>query len=155
MAGRELGSLLAKGPLCYFLDRLSQREDAKPYLEKLREGLLSLKNEGYEDSMGVFKSHLLGEFPEIKDKIKSIDKHLRTKWFDEEDTGWWPHLQPIEPVFCTGIVKALDLSIGDKEDRKGKLFPIDSYWIVVEDAFEMTVALGVQQVNLFFMTPGW
>ncbi len=156
MAFVEHGSHLSKGPLCYFLDKLSRQEDSLASLSALRKAIMELEPRGYQGFIQVFTEHVFNKFDIISEHQKAILDYLNDYWFNET-SGWWPQLQPIEPVFCTGLIKVLDLSIGDTPERdRGtakKALPIDSYWIIIDDCIEMAAALSPEQVNLFIMTP--
>lgn len=156
--GLESGSHIAKGPLCYYLDALSRGAASVEKLSALRKAIQDLSDDGYHGVAKVFREHVFDEFEELTpDRKSAIVDYLATNWLNEE-SGWWPHLQPIEPVFCLGLIKALDVSIGDTEAHKTKkarqeALPIDSYWVVIDEGFELTVSQSPQQVTLLFMTP--
>lgn len=143
MGGFAPGPHISKGPLCYCLDKVSRRSDAVKRLGKLRKDLQGLKNAGYQGSAEVFRKHLF-DVCKIGD-TNSVVKYLKMYWFNEYG-GWWPHLQPIEPAFCIGIIKTLKVAI----DKK---LPIESYWLIVKAGFEMTIAQSPYQVTLLIMTP--
>lgn len=79
---------------------------------------------------------------------------MDSKWFNPKD-GWWPHLQPVEPTLCIGLIKALEESLkgatGSKKNPRA--LPIDSYWIIINDSFETSIALSSSHVSAFIMTP--
>jgi hypothetical protein len=144
--GLESGSHIAKGPLCYYLDALSRGTTSVEKLSALRKAIQDLSDNGYNEFVKVFREHVFDEFKELTpDRKTAIVDYLVTNWFNEE-SGWWPHLQPIEPVLCLGLIKALDISIQEA-------LPIDSYWVVIDEGFELTVSQSPQQVTLLIMTP--
>ena len=145
---------IAKGPVCAFLDKLSQEKDAAAGLQALANDLGKLKDP-YTGLVGVLDKHLFKSVE--KGRRKAINDYLRKNWFDARK-GWWGHLQPIAPVYAQGIKKAIEASLGKgggkkKAAKSSAPLPIDSYWIAVDDRVELTVMCSPQQVTLLIMTP--
>jgi len=143
MGGFAPGPHISKGPLCYYLDQISHRKDAPRRLAALRKAVMALEPKGFEGLVPVFRKHIFA--PCKAPNIDAICKYLEANWFEDEG-GWWPHLQPLEPAFSVGLVKAIDTAIEHA-------LPIDSYWLIIDEGFEMTVSQSPQQVTLMIMTP--
>lgn len=145
---------IAKGPVCAFLDDLSQSKDAAAGLQALANDLGRLKD-SYAGLVGVLDRHLFKTVE--KDRRKVINAYLRDTWFNTKN-GWWGHLQPIAPVYAQGLEKAIEESLGKgagkkKTAKSNTPLPIDSYWIAVDDRVELTIMRSPRQVTLLIMTP--
>jgi len=143
MGGFVPGPHISKGPLCYYLDQLSHFKDAPRRLGALRKAVMALEKKGFEGLVPVFRKHIFE--PCKTPNTDAICKYLEANWFDDTG-GWWPHLQPIEPAFALGLVKTIDVAVE-------QVLPIDSYWLIIDEGFEMTVSESAQQVTLLIMTP--
>lgn len=152
----------AKGPVTFCLDELSKRPDARQRLGELRDAIIDLGGKGKSGKGGgfrglekVFAKHLLAHiYRDPKDpakpdktKIDKVTKYLKTSWFDEE-TGWWPHFQPIAPIYAHGLLKTLNASL-----RGSQPMPIDSYWIIGHTTVELITLKSKVQVTLLIATP--
>ncbi|MGH6660568.1 MAG: hypothetical protein ACREA0_23755 [bacterium] len=152
----------AKGPVTYCLDELSKRPDARQRLVQLRDAIIDLgskgksgKGGGFHGLENVFAKHLLVHIyrdpkdpakPD-KERIDRVTKYLKTSWFDEE-TGWWPHFQPLAPIYAHGLLKTLNASL-----RGSPPMPIDSYWIIGHTTVELITLKSKVQVTLLIATP--
>ncbi len=77
------------------------------------------------------------------------EAHLREDWFDETRRGWWRHAQPIEPIFRTGLIKAVEL-VRDLD------LPIDAYWVRTDhprSPVRVTLGASTEQITLLFQSP--
>lgn len=155
MAGKMAN--VVKGPLFYYLDRLSQSDASMTRLQALLTAMEQLAP-GYRGLVDVFTAHIYSDLEAAR--IELVNNHIRQNWFNEND-GWWPEHQPIEPIFCQGLIKtvreALDspLTIEDAvtKERRQRALPIDSYWVKGGPHFEMTVCRSLYQVTLLVRTP--
>jgi hypothetical protein len=148
---------ITKGPLFYHLDRLSRNDASMSRLTALLSDLEQLAP-AFRGLTPIFEQHILTDYDQAL--LPALSEHIRTNWFSEEQ-GWWQDQQPIEPVFCHGLIKTLreaidnPISIEDSttNERRQRTLPIDSYWIGNCDRFEITVSRSPQQITLLVMTP--
>lgn len=149
---------ITKGPVLYYLDQLSRSDASLSRLGMLLEALEQLQPT-YRGLMDVFQQHLFPDYDPAR--LEALNNYLRRYWFDEAQ-GWWRSQQPIEPVFCQGLIKALQEAINNPitiavedpaQGKRQKALPIDSYWLVVGERFEMTICRSLQQVTLLILTP--
>ena len=84
------------------------------------------------------------------------EKHLRDDWFDQVN-GWWPALQPIEPIMKRGLIEALELVQLGGIGNTGR--PLDTYWMCAGSEFEVYVTEGSttlaksRQITMIVSTP--
>lgn len=149
----------AKGPVTYCLDQLSEGSNlqskgksARDHLVELRDAIVKL-GKGNLDFSGledVFAEHLLNYIYTDKGKVDKIRQYLKTYWFDE-DSGWWPHFQPVSAIYANGLLKALNESLKTPETQPP--IPIDSYWIIGHTTVEVVTLANQRQVTLLIATP--
>jgi hypothetical protein len=80
-------------------------------------------------------------------------RYLHDTWYNQGTGGWWPWLQPIQPIIRQGLIAAIDLASRNPDTGAARNFPIDSYWIPVGDQVETIVAVSPQQVTRLLLTP--
>lgn len=136
---------VAKGPVTVCLDRMSIAADARPRLEALRSAIAALA-QGYQGLEGAFAQYLFPGFF-TADLIAQLSDYLGRNWFSEA-TGWWPAFQPIAPIYATGLLHTLNLSLAPKSP-----LPIDSYWILNHHEVELINLVSARQVTLLIATP--
>ena len=155
MGDSDRSSRTSKGPVCYYLDKLSEQENSCEKLRMLRDALLINKANGYRNFAETYRQHALDHFPISNPRKQAIVDYLQKNWFHHH--GWWPQLQPIEPAFTLGVIEALNRAIEfcltDASAAKAQARPIDSYWVIVDHDFEVVVTRNSRQVNLLFLTP--
>ncbi len=151
----------AKGPLLCLLDRLSRErvggKEPKDNLYNLMIDLQNLSSVNFMGSTSIFDTHLLKPF-NYGHSAKLI-KHLDDNWF----SSWWKSydIQPVEPVFCLGIIKAIQEAIYDDSTAQNPTIrtegslPIDSYWICIGGQYEMAVSRSKEpeRVLLIILSP--
>ena len=128
--------VMAKGPIFENISELSRRRHEVDVAQVL--GLLRSRQNLVDIGKG------LGIVRSARDEA-----HLREDWFDETHRGWWRHAQPIEPIFRTGLIKAVEL-VRDLD------LPIDAYWVRTDHARSpVRVTLGVsnEQITFLFQSP--
>lgn len=148
---------IVKGPLFYYLDRLSRSDASIMRLQALLTALEGLAPT-YQGLAGVFTTHIFTELE--ADRQEQVRTHIDRYWFNTT-TGWWQEHQPIEPIFCHGLIKTLRESLDNPltfEDattkaQRQQALPIDSYWVKGGTLFEMTVCRSLHQVTLMVRTP--
>jgi len=72
--------------------------------------------------------------------------YLKTWWYNEGPTGFWPWLQPIYPVLKAGLIKAIEVAIATNR-------PLDSYWSSSGHQVEVFVTQSARQITRIIMTP--
>ncbi len=72
--------------------------------------------------------------------------YLRTWWYNEGLTGFWPWLQPIYPILQAGLIKAVDAATAAG-------LPLDSYWSSSGHQVEVFVTQSAYQVTRIIVTP--
>jgi hypothetical protein len=143
---------VAKGPLVHCLDELSKRPDARERLEELQAALLTLRSSDYRRLEEVFEEHLFSHVYDDVQKIRNYRRYLRDYWFDETlATAEFSELQPIAPVYAEGVIKTLDLSLGESPRARPKR--IDAWWIVDHPKVEMINLVNENCVTLLIATP--
>jgi len=81
-------------------------------------------------------------------------QYLRRTWYNQGAGGWWPWLQPLQPLVRQGLIEAIDLASRDPDTGAARNLPIDSYWMPVGDQVETIIAVSVQQqVIRLLLTP--
>ncbi len=137
---------VAKGPVTLYLDQISVLPDARQRLGALRDAIRALAP-GYGGLEGAFARHLFAGY--LSDaQIAQITQYLARYWFSEA-TGWWPAFQPIAPVYATGLLHTLNISLAAKDTP----LPIDSYWILNHHQVELINLVSARQVTLLIATP--
>jgi len=72
--------------------------------------------------------------------------YLRTWWYNDGVTGFWPWLQPIYPILKAGLIKAVEAAIATR-------LPLDSYWSSSGHQVEVFVTQSPHQVTRIIVTP--
>jgi hypothetical protein len=137
---------VAKGPVTICLDQMSVQANARARLEALRQAVAALAPDNFLGLEQAFAQHLFPGFFS-SDQIYSITNYLGQYWFNET-TGWWPTFQPIAPIYATGLLTTLNLSLAAKEPLR-----IDSYWILNHSQVELINLATAHHVTLLICTP--
>jgi hypothetical protein len=148
---------IAKGPLFYYLDELSRSADSVSRLGSLLQALEQLQPT-YQGLIPIFQTYILTDYD--PNEAMTLLNHIRDHWFGEAN-GWWPEEQPIEPIFCQGLIKAIRESVTNPltimdpqtQETQEQALPIDTYWICDASHFEILICRSPQQVTLLFLTP--
>ena len=81
-------------------------------------------------------------------------QNLRRTWYNPGADGWWPWLQPIQPLVRQGLIAAIELASRDPDTGAVRNLPIDSYWMPIGDQVETVIAVSMQQqVIRLLLTP--
>jgi hypothetical protein len=137
---------VAKGPVTICLDQMSVQANARARLEALRQAVAALAPNNFQGLEGAFAQYLFPGFFSPA-QITSITSYLGQYWFNEA-TGWWPAFQPIAPIYATGLLTTLNLSLAPKDP-----LPIDSYWILNHSQVELINLAAARHVTLLICTP--
>jgi len=98
------------------------------------------------------------DYLDILDRDAGLDprsiQNLRRTWYSQDADGWWPWLQPIQPLIRQGLIETLELASRDPDTGATRNLPIDSYWLPVGDQVETIIAVSLQQqVIRLLLTP--
>jgi hypothetical protein len=117
----------AKGPIPYWLDRLSIGPDARARLEALLNALRKLapSYQGLED---VFDASLAARFAEDDTFRQRLHEHLKQRWFSDSPDSFFPGQQVAEK-YGEAVIKTVELSLGGKPHP----VPISAWWIIQAD----------------------
>jgi hypothetical protein len=80
-------------------------------------------------------------------------QYLRRTWYSQGANGWWPWLQPIQPLVRQGLIQAIDLASRDPDTGAARTLPIDSYWMPGVNQVATLIAVSAQQVTRLLLTP--
>jgi hypothetical protein len=159
---------LAKGPVVRALDQMSQGSNAQQRLTALRDALVSgivyavdpiTKNTDYRRSdcpglTDILKDHLLIYWSEMnpggqldRSRLEAVANYLNENWFGDKPQEF-ARFQT-RAIYAMGLIKALDSSL---RGGSGPL-PIDSYWFIHDDRFELVTLESKWQVTLLIATP--
>lgn len=137
----------AKGPVTYCLDELSTKPNAPDLMKKLGDEIYKIEGNDFRDLEKVLEIYLLQVIYNDPGKSAKVAAYLKKFWFDETSADvFFPEIQPIAPVYATGLLKTLDLAIK-------KQLPIDSWWMMDHPDIEMLNLASPRQVTLIIATP--
>jgi hypothetical protein len=139
-----------KGAIPECLDAMSRRSDARDLMKNLQGGIEALREKGFENLANAFARHMFAPIYQQTKRSRAISGYLRKCWFDESsEFAYFPALQPIAPVYAEGILTTLRLSLR----AKGNPTPIDAWWVIDHQSFEMINLVSKQQITLIIATP--
>lgn len=142
---------LGKGPLMYAIEQSLNELDWRA-----QEGLARQLDDQPSRQPGLID--ILGAAGLGRDTAGY--RHLNDHWLSPS-TGWWPHLQPIEPLIRHGMAQAIRTNLASV-GRRGRPVPFALYTLCGPDIFEVVFALCTRlegrrkvatHMNLFFVTP--
>jgi len=149
MGMMQLCHSCSKGPIFYYLDEMSRKPDARELLERLHRAISDKASSGFPDLEITFDQYMFTPL-KVGERINAISNYLKKYWFDLDSPDiFFPDLQPIQPIFAEGLLKAISLSL----KREGKPTPIDAWWIVDHADFRMMNFVSLQQITLLMVTP--
>ena len=150
MSGENLFNSCAKGPVPYCLDELSTRPNARSQLQELQTAIEGLRADDFRGLENVFGEYLFAPASFAADKGAQAVSMLNRHWFDEKSAeAYFPSLQPIAPIYAQGVLKTLELSLSGRPAP----VPIDAWWIMGYDGFELINLYNNRQVTLLIATP--
>lgn len=128
---------IVKGPVHRFVDAYLNQQTNGVY-DKRQEFLDKVKAAANADDYLTYLKSL---------GLKTGDAdYLRTWWYNEGPTGFWPWLQPIYPVLKAGLIKAIEVAIATRR-------PLDSYWSSSGHQVEVFVTQSPFQITRLIVTP--
>lgn len=156
MSSQVTGTVdVCKGAVCYALDKFSVGAGARKRVQTLRDELAALAPtfDGLAECFGEF---LLPSYSKKKASRQAVVDYLKEHWFPaDHTTGYFPNVL-VAQIYGTGVIQALDLSLG----KTGTPVPIDSWWML--DCAQVELNSMVQQqggttiskmVSLMICTP--
>lgn len=130
---------IAKVPILRRLDLLSQDQ------AQCQSFLTDLKSDAGKRSSPAEAAQLqvdiLSKYNILRTDVER--QHMLDHWFG----GWWPNQQPIVYILRDGLILAFQEAVDNQ-------LPVDSYWIMCDDAcFETVVCVSGAQVTRLIITP--
>src|SRR5262249_40725448 len=160
---------LAKGPVVRALDEMSLSANARQRLTELRDqirqclvyqvddatGTEDIRRPDFPDLTDVLKNHLLAYWSKMHDNSGQLDQdsldnmanYLEDNWFGDEPLEY-PRF-PTRAIYGMGLLKVIDSSLRGRPNP----LPIDGYWFIHCDRFELIVLESPRQVTLLIATP--
>jgi hypothetical protein len=139
-----------KGAIPECMDTMSLRSDARALMMNLQDEIEALRDKGFANLANAFGKRLFAPIYQDLKRSRAITGYLKKYWFDESsEFAYFPGLQPIAPVYAEGILTTLRLSLR----AKGSPTPIDAWWLVDRQGFEMINLVSKQQITLIISTP--
>src|SRR5260370_27612186 len=137
--------LCEKGPLPYCLDELSMRSSARDLLKELQSAIESLRRDNFDGLEGVFQRFLFPQAGIPEREAAKLTEYLKQYWFDKRSTNlFFAQFQPIAPLYATGILKTLELSLSGAPEP----VPIDSWCLVDLPQVEIINSDGKSKITL-------
>jgi hypothetical protein len=139
-----------KGSIPECLDAMSRSGNARDLLKGLQGGIEALRARNFENLTDAFAKFLFAPiFPDTK-RARAITAYLKSRWFDHSsESAYFPELQPVAPIYAEGVLNTIALSLRGR----GKPTPIDAWWIIDHQDFEMINLVSKQQITLLIATP--
>jgi len=132
MSAQIPGSVpVAKGAVCYGLDKISKGPRARKRLTDLRRALRKLPS-NRKGLAEIFDLYVL-KFVFKETTRRQIVEHLNEFWFDPRSSRGYFKDVPVAKIYADGVIQALDLSL----DRKGRPVQLDCWWTIDGSAGEI------------------
>lgn len=139
-----------KGAIPECLDAMSRHDNARELMKRLRKEIEALRGNAFRTLTNTFAKYLFAPIYQKPKRSQAITGYLGKYWFDESsEFAHFPELQPIAPVYAEGILTTLRLSLR----AKGSPTPIDAWWLIDHQSFEMINLVSKQQITLIIATP--
>jgi hypothetical protein len=152
---------LAKGPIVRALDEVSTRDDARQILTVLKDKIAAdvtypfatdpndQTRPDFPHFTDVLKNNLLKYWsgaPSQQD-LDDMANYLDRYWFGSQPREYAGF--PTRGIYGMGLIKAIDSSLRGQPAPK----PIDAYWYIHADRFELISLESARQVTLLIATP--
>jgi hypothetical protein len=137
---------IAKGPVPYCLEQISQDSDARTLLGTLRSDIAALAP-AYRGLAAVFEADLLSL---VYPHPAPIRAHLERYWFDAT-TPYFPG-EPVNEIYAKGVLEALDHSLNSTSNDLPPL-AIEAWWHLDHPNVEMLTTLSSDRLSLHIKTP--
>jgi hypothetical protein len=152
-----MGQLVAdhsfsKGSVYSALDQMSVRADARNLMERFGRALSDKASSGFPDLEVTFDQYLFAPLGAQMAPARSPAAlaYLRDYWFDpNSQNSYFPNYQPIASICGMGLLKTIEESLKGQPDP----LPIDSWWFIGHDRFEVITLVSKQQVTMLVATP--
>lgn len=139
-----------KGQILRALDLLSVAPDARPRLEALSRALQNIASNDFQDFANVIEQFMFAPLNLEQSRSAASMRHIKEQWLDPDSpTSYFPDHQPIAPTFAGGMLVAVDRSLDGTPDPK----PIDAWWIMNHERFEVMTLVSPLQVTMLLCTP--
>jgi hypothetical protein len=117
----------AKGPIPYWLDRLSLSPEALQRLTALLEAL-KRNRPNHRGLETVFDVHLASHMAVETMFRQNLRDYLAKNWFADDASSYFPG-QKVAQKYAEGVIRALELSVNGKPHP----VPINAWWIIQPD----------------------
>lgn len=143
---------VAKGPVTYCLDQMSELVQAERHLQDLSDAISGLSGNNFEGLEEVFGKYLFAPvYGDRPDLIEKMTGYLHKCWFGPSSKdSYFPDSPNIARIYAVGILKTIDLSL---KAKSGKPLPIDSWWQLDYPRIAMINLVSKRQVTLIIATP--
>jgi hypothetical protein len=139
-----------KGSIPECLDAMSRHADGRALLKQLQEGIEALRGKDFEGLADAFAKNLYTPIYRDPKRSRALTAYLTKYWFDQSSpAAYFPDLQPIAPMYAEGILTTITLSLRGR----GKPTPIDGWWVINHQGFQMINLVSKQQITLLIATP--
>jgi hypothetical protein len=152
---------LAKGPIVRALDEVSTRNDARQILTTLKDNIKAdvtypfatdpsdETRPDFPHLTNVLKDYLLTYWSGVASKqaLDDMANYLDRYWFGDQPREYAGF--PTRGIYGMGLLKAIDSSLRGQPAPR----PIDAYWYIHADRFEVISLESPRQVTLLISTP--
>lgn len=142
----------SKGSVYFALDQMSVRADARELMKRFARALSDNASSGFPNLEVTFDQYLFAPLGDQLAAARSPEAmaYLRKYWFDpDSQNSYFPNYQPIAPICGQGLLTTLEVSLNRQPDP----LPIDSWWLMGHDRFEVITLVSEQQVTMLVATP--
>jgi len=139
-----------KGSIPECLDAMSRHADGRALLKQLQEGIEALRGKDFDGLADAFAKNLFAPIYQDPKHARAVAAYLTKYWFDHSSpNAYFPELQPIAPTYAEGVLTTITLSLRGR----GRPKPIDGWWIIDHQGFQMINLVGARQITLLIATP--
>jgi hypothetical protein len=150
MGLRSTDHSFSKGSVYVALDEMSTRADARELMERFARALSDKASAGFPDLEATFDQYLFAPLKMETARTAASMSYLRDYWFDATSkASYFPDDQPIAPICGMGLLKVIEESLKGRPNP----LPIDSWWLMDHDKFEVITLVSKQQVTMLVATP--
>jgi hypothetical protein len=150
MGLRTTDHSFSKGAVYFALDQMSARPDARELMERFARALNDKASSGFPDLEVTFDQYLFAPLQMEAARTSASMTYLREYWFDANSAkSYFPDYQPIAPICGMGLLKTIEESLKGQPDP----LPIDSWWLMDHQRFEVITLVSKQQVTMLVATP--
>jgi hypothetical protein len=143
------GHPCAKGSILYGLDQLSTAENARELMERLARAIADKATNDFSELEVTFDHYLFSPLNLEPARTPSNMAYLK-RWFDGNlEDALFPEFQPVAPIFALGVLKTIEESL----KTQPRPLPIDAWWILDHNTFQIITLVSRHQVTMLLATP--